>query len=367
MAGNGVRRGLIALVLLVAVVGAGVVLAGGALLQDGGDADGAPDDTTISQENRTVDTDRINVSVRLEPTDEMETEELQYELVVVGEIAAANDAANGTVDCTGELCVVDGTLAGNATDEDLPRYELSGVVTSASPESGYTANVTGTLEGDAIEGLGLGAYNVTAPNATGSTNDSVAATAEPLQTDGGTADPDVTDGSESESSEGEATESESSEGEATESESSESGATESESSESGATESESSEGEATESDDGTAENDESAAESPSVTFDGCSTATVEGDAYAYEAGLRYYVQSGLDTSTIDESEISTPTTIDGNELIGDARTTDVVVETVLVLDEDFGVVTQVSNPNYEDCVDEIEQQHADWEDQQGDV
>jgi len=303
------------------------VLAGGALLQDEGDADGAPDNTTISQENRTVDTDRVNVSVRLEPTDEMETEELQYELVVVGEIAAANDAANGTVDCSGELCVVSGTLPADAAGEELPRYELAGVVTSASPASGYTANVTGTLEGDAIEGLGLGAYNVTAPNATGATNDSVAAAAEPLQTDGGTADSAATDGSESESSDNGAAES----------------------------------------DDGTAENDESDAESPSVTFDGCSTATVEGDAYAYEAGLRYYVQSGLDTSTIDESEISTPTTIDGNELIGDARTTDVVVETVLVLDEDFGVVTQASNPNYEDCVDEIEQQHADWEAQQEDV
>lgn len=367
MAGNGVRRGLIALVLLVAVVGAGVVLAGGALLQDEGDADGAPDNATISQENRTVDTDRVNVSVRLEPSDETETEELQYELVVVGEIAAANDAANGTVDCTGELCVVDGTLPADAADEELPRYELGGVVTSASPESGYTANVTGTLEGDAIEGLGLGAYNVTAPNGTDAVNDSVVAAlgpsgeedggeqsavqdeasgsgessqseeaddAEPLQTDGGTADADATDSDESDGDASEADESD---------------------------------GGTSENGDGTTESDESSGESPSVTFDGCSTATVEGDAYAYEAGLRYYVSDGLDTSTIDGSELSTPTTIEGNELIGDARTTDVVVETVLVLDEDFGILTQVSNPNYEDCVDEIEQQHADWEDEQGDA
>lgn len=320
---------MIALVLLAAVVGAGVVLAGGALLQDDGDADGAPDDATVAQENQTVDTERVNVTVQLEPTDGRE-DDLRYELVVVGEIAAANDAANGTVDCTGELCVVDGSLAADAAGEDLPRYELRGVVTSASPAEGYTANVTGTLEGDAIEGLGLGAYNVTGPDGTDATNDSVVAMggagggaitdvnvegatadAEALRADGGTTDSGSTDA-------------------------------------------------------GPSETDDADGESPSVTFDGCSSATVEGDAYAYEAGLRYYVPSGLDTSTIDESEISTPTTVDGNDLIGDGRTTDVVVETVLVLDEDFGVVTQASNPNYEDCVDEIEQQHADWEDEQAD-
>jgi len=345
MAANGVRRGVIVLVLLLAVVGASVVLAGGALLQDEGGAGGTPDDATAAQENRTVDTDRVNVSVRLEPGDEIEGE-LRYELVVVGEIAAANDAANGTVDCRGELCVVTGNVSADAADEDLPRYELGGVVTSASPEDGYTANVTGTLEGDAIEGLGLGAYNVTAPNVTDPTNDSVLAGAgaedagttasgvEALQTDGGTTD---TDESESESTDADADEAEV---------------------QSSDTDDATGTDDATESDaDG---------EMPSVTFDGCSSATVEGDAYAYEAGLRYYVQSGLDTSTIDESEISTPTTIDGNELIGDARATDVVVETVLVLDEDFGVVTQASNPNYEECVDEIEQQYADSEDEQSD-
>ncbi len=357
MAGNGVRRGLIALVLLVAVVGAGVVLAGGALLQDEGDADGTPENATISQENRTVDTDRVNVTIQLDPSDELATDELQYELVVVGEVAAANDAANDTVDCNGELCVVDGAVSADASGEELPQYELGGVVTSASPESGYTANVTGTLEGDAVEGLGLGAYNVTAPNGTDAVNDSVVTDME------SGSDQETTDADESASAsdDSEAADGgEASDGEATDAEPLQTDGGTSE----GDTSDDASEGE-TDGDDAS-ENDESSGESPSVTFDGCSTATVEGDAYAYEAGLRYYVSDGLDTSTIDQSDISTPTTIEGDELIGDARTTDVVVETVLVLDEDFGILTQASNPNYEDCVDEIEQQHADWEDERGD-
>ncbi|SNZ05280.1 hypothetical protein SAMN06269185_0817 [Natronoarchaeum philippinense] len=304
MAANRRRHVLIALTLLVAVVAAGgVLVAGDTLLQDGTDNDTAANDTAVP-ENRTVDVDRINLTVTLEPSDDLEGD-LDYELVVIGEIAAANDAANDTVECNGELCVVNGTLGADADGDERPRYELRGIVTAATPSEGFTAHVNGTLEGDAIEGIGLGAYNVTAPNATGGgINDSV------VRADGGGVSGETSaatvQSSESEESDG-------------------------------------------------------AAESASVTFEDCSTATVEGDAYAYEAGLRYYVSSGLDTSTIDESDISTPTTIDGAAFVGDARTTDVVIETVLVLDEEFNVVEQVSNPDYEDCVERIEQQQADEE------
>jgi len=390
MAANGLRRGLIALVLLVALAGAGVVLAsGGALLQaDGGGDDGQTGDDAISPDNRTVDTDRVNVSVELAPSDDLD-DEIGYELVVIGEVAAANDAANDTVDCTGELCVVSGTLSPDAEGEDLPRYELHGVVTSATPEDGYSVTVNGTLEGNAIEGLGLGAYNVSAPNGTDeSANNSILAGADGTAADtadesGDASDPTDGDDAASASDDDEAATSDDDEAATSDDEETAASSVEALQTDGGTSEDAASDGDAgeegdasedSESNDGDASDDAESgddanedAESASVTFDGCSSATVEGDAYGYEAGLRYYVPSGLDTSTYDQSEISTPATVDGNDVISDARTTDVVVESVLVLDEDFGVLTQVSNPNYDDCADTIEQQHADWEDEQGET
>lgn len=395
MAENGLRRGLVVLVLMTALVAAGALFVAGGALQEGVDDDASSGNDTISPENRSVDVDRVNVTVELDPNDDLE-ESLNYELAVVGEVEALNDAANGTVDCTRELCVINGTVAADAEGEELPRYQLHGVVTGAAPSKGFTAHVNGTLEGNAIEGLGLGAYNVSAPNETdGGSNGSVAnadggasetetsAASIPTVSDAGSDDASGTDSGSSDANEESSESSDANEADsqsnnvneadsgtgdaseeasASESESTASASAESSSSASDAETLQTDGGEQTET-----ASDESSDEgaAASVSFDGCSSATVEGDAYGYEAGLRYYVSDGLDTSTYDESGISTPATIDGNDVISDARATDVVIESVLVLDENFQVVAQAENPNYEDCVDTIEQQYQESQGESG--
>ena len=389
MQASRVRRAVAVVALLGAVLtGSAVLAAGGALFQEDDGESSASEDA--ASEGAAVDAERVNVTLALEPAADGE-EDVDYELAVVGEIEAANDAADDTVECTDELCVVDGTLASDAGDDERPEYRLRGVVTGVEPADGITTRINGTLEGDALQGLGLGAYNATGDEPTAGepaaedgdadasggdvagtedltfeTGDADAVAGEgsnELVTDGGTVQSDT----EGESRDGDADD-ESADGGAeteTDDEDAETSDEDAETSDEDAetsdedAETDPADDSATDETGDDSTDDAEASDGVSITFDGCSSATVEGDAHAYEAGLAYYLPDGFDTSTRDESDVSTPVTIDGEAEIGDGTTSDVVVEDVLVLDEDFGVLEHRENPDREECLDRIERQHEE--------
>ncbi|WP_256391489.1 excalibur calcium-binding domain-containing protein [Natronoarchaeum rubrum] len=100
-----------------------------------------------------VDYDKIDLNVTL-TNNRSDNDSLDYRLVVLGAIQSTNDTASGTVSCEDQTCVVNGTLDA----DDRAAYRLSGAIVSVSPDDDLIGEFNnGSLEGNALEGLGIGA------------------------------------------------------------------------------------------------------------------------------------------------------------------------------------------------------------------
>lgn len=114
---------------------------------------------TDSYDEPVIDYDHIDLQLDLTTANDSA---IDYELRVLGAVEATNETANGTVSCTDQRCLIDGDVGPNETAS----YNLSGLVLDVEPADNVTTAVNGTLEGDALVGLGLGA--ITEPRSTGS-------------------------------------------------------------------------------------------------------------------------------------------------------------------------------------------------------
>lgn len=141
----------VALALVVSTTGGGVVPGSLVSPHDGGESDDALP-TTGNYDDPVVDYDSIAYALTLNSTAE---DDLNYSLLVLGAIEPVDDGAEGTVECDDQVCRVDGTLE---TDE-AATYHVSGAVVGVQPNEGLVAHVKGTLEGDALTGLGSGALS----------------------------------------------------------------------------------------------------------------------------------------------------------------------------------------------------------------
>jgi hypothetical protein len=141
----------VALALVVSTTGGGVVPGSLVSPHDGGESDDALP-TTGNYDDPVVDYDSIAYALTLNSTAE---DDLNYSLLVLGAIEPVDDGAEGTVECDDQVCRVDGTLE---TDE-AATYHVSGAVVGVQPNEGLVAHVEGTLEGDALTGLGSGALS----------------------------------------------------------------------------------------------------------------------------------------------------------------------------------------------------------------
>jgi hypothetical protein len=141
----------VALALVVSTTGGGVVPGSLVSPHDGGESDDALP-TTGNYDDPVVDYDSIAYALTLNSTAE---DDLNYSLLVLGAIEPVDDGAEGTVECDDQVCRVDGTLE----IDEAATYHVSGAVVGVQPNEGLVAHVEGTLEGDALTGLGSGALS----------------------------------------------------------------------------------------------------------------------------------------------------------------------------------------------------------------
>lgn len=154
---NGRTTGLFALIVLVATAlivstvaaGAGPLAAVG-LQDDGGDEDDAFPPNSDDYDDPVVEYEAVDLQIALESANESDVD---YELLVLGAVEPANESADNTVSCEEQSCTIEGTVG----EGDRPTYNVSGVVVEVTPDEGLEAHVNGTLEGDALVGLGWGA------------------------------------------------------------------------------------------------------------------------------------------------------------------------------------------------------------------
>jgi|GEM_PF-2107073 len=140
----------VALAVVASTAGVGIIPGSMLAPHDGGEGDSLPD--TDDYDDPLVDYDAVDYELALNSTAE---DDLSYSLTVLGAVEPVDDAANGTVDCTDQLCRVEGTLE----PDEVATYHVSGSIVGVQPKEGLIGHVNGTFEGDALVGTGWGALS----------------------------------------------------------------------------------------------------------------------------------------------------------------------------------------------------------------
>lgn len=136
---------VLAAVVLAVGLGAGATVAAQSLDNP---ADG-PDPRDYDEDDPAAAYDRGNYQLTLTSANGTS---LDYELGFIGAVEPADDRAEGTVECIGEFCFVEGEVE----PEEEVTYNASGMLLSVTPDRNLTVAVQGSFDGDAAIGLGWG-------------------------------------------------------------------------------------------------------------------------------------------------------------------------------------------------------------------
>jgi len=142
----------VALAVIASTAGAGIIPGSILTPHGGGDGDSLPE--TDDYDDPLVDYDAVDYTLALNSTAE---DDLDYSLTILGAVEPVDETANGTVDCTDQLCRVEGTLE----PDETATYHVSGSIVGVQPDDGLVGRVNGTFEGDALVGIGTGAVSPT--------------------------------------------------------------------------------------------------------------------------------------------------------------------------------------------------------------
>ncbi|WP_256393749.1 excalibur calcium-binding domain-containing protein [Natronoarchaeum rubrum] len=266
-----------------------------------------------------VDYDKIDLNVTL-TNNRSDNESLEYRIVVLGAIQSTNDTASETVSCEDQTCVVNGTLDA----DDRAAYRLSGAIVSVSPDDDLVGEFNnGSLEGNALEGLGIGAVYSTGEDSDDDGDGDTSVTVDTSASAAASAVATATDG---------------------------------------------------DGDDGNGDNGGAGAEpngtdneSPTVdgiTYDGCSAAEIEGegDGFSYTATTEYYTDEGLTTNTWSEENATLPQSVAIAVADTDTAVTNAIISAIEVTNSSGMTVAEAANPEYDACREEIDEEWDEYQD-----
>jgi len=344
----------VALAVIASAAGAG--LAPGSVLAP---HDDDPPAETDDYDDPIVDYDAVDYELTLNNTVE---DELNYSLTIRGAVEPV-DAAEDTVDCADQVCDVEGTL----DPDENASYHVSGAVVEVQPEDGLVGHVNGTFEGEALAGVGAGALTADEVNGTedddGETDtdsdddaETVDAVDDDDPSDGDLSDDDPSDGEDLDCDDFETWEEANDEFDEDDDEHNLDADNDGIPCENlpGAPD-----------DDGDNGDNETNGEIAEITYEDCSTVTIDGEGeHTIEINTEFYGADGITTLTYGDV-VTLPETIDVSD-IDEGAVTDIVIEQTSVLDEEGDIAADRPNPDFDECFDEAGQQYEDWQDEQDD-